>query len=266
MTEWKPLTARITFLPTSAMFPAGASPLEMFRAIFLQDPQAFNKQTNPLAASSAQGLIDGIKVNLVCAIPRVDINFAPGAKPGADEDSSAFSTIESAPDLQKLLLKSIESVGGALSLRAARVAVAIQFVSLVSSVREANGIFQSVVPRQYSLKLEDEDDFVFQVNTPFVSKSVASVSLNFVRNWSTVRFQVLNFAVAANAGYPPVVFGDSSHAMGPQTSIGASVNFEVNNVPTLEPISIENQRLILLESLSTIQVGQRETGLNVEGF
>lgn len=265
MHEWKVLTGRITFLPDHQMFPPGLSALGLYRGIWELDPDNFQKSANPLQMSVAQGNVGGLRVVCVAGINRVDINFGPDLPEGADTPP-VIRLIEDADQLDAALKRTIEAIGTPqLSLSSGRVAVAIQFARLEETLTTANQALTSTIPSPYKIKLTDEDDFVFQVNTPFSSAAVPNVKLNLVRNWSVVRFQVVGIAVAATVGSPSG--GLPSIVPNLVTpAIGASVNVEVNNAPHDRSLEFSEQTAILTEGLTKIGDSQTELGLHVEGF
>jgi hypothetical protein len=81
MSEWKPLTGRVTFLPSPQMFPQGVSALDIYKSVWAAEPDSFRKAVNPLAMSAAQGAIDEIQVTCTAGISRIDFNFVPWAPP-----------------------------------------------------------------------------------------------------------------------------------------------------------------------------------------
>jgi hypothetical protein len=175
------------------------------------------------------------------------------------EDPSSLNT------LFRGIIQAIESFGSNLSTN--RVAIAVQFARIEDSLTSATKTLLETIPAPYALDLTDEDDLIFQVNKPMASESVPGVQLNFVRNWSLTRFQMMNFAMSASIGsFTPQL----SSAMSPSemAQIGAIVNIEVNNRPIepSRPLSVEEQKDILLESLKIIEEEQGNIGLNVEGF
>lgn len=265
MSSWKPLAGRVTFLSAFNMLTSAPSSLDVFQSLWKTTPDNFRKSANPLLPSVAQGKNGEIQINCSIAAGRADINFSP-VIPSMDQDAApTLRFIESPDQLHVCFEDVIEGVkSGALHLNAGRVAIEVHFVCLENDIPSANQSLVQTIPRPYQLNLSDEEDVIFQVNRFFVTKN--GNRLNAVCNWSLVRFQLLNFSIAATLGQPVDV--PSSVFQTDVSLLGASLKLEVNNAilqssPVLERA---DQAVILSEGLAKITTTQQEYGLNVSGF
>lgn len=123
----------------------------------------------------------------------------------------------------------------------------------------------SHIPDQYGVKVSDEEDFIFQINRSYSSRSAEGIKMNFITKWSVDRLRVLTFAVSAGG---PSTTSAQTPASGSQTAdfIAASVNFDINNVPAATPLPSGHPASLLREALLAVARMQQAIGLNIEGF
>jgi hypothetical protein len=175
--------------------------------------------------------------------------------------------IEDASQFRAELLAIIGVVGrGAISGHFNRVALNVQFLALAESPAEANKALTTVIPSQHGVKITDEEDFIFQINQPFLSREAEGIKMNFITKWSVDRIQVLTFAVQAGGAQGPGLANAASIMPQQVTFTAASVSFDINNVPAESAFSAPSQSSLLREALTAIAQRQQETGLNVEEF
>lgn len=252
MSHWKGLQCRISLFPLPTI--TKPSPIDVFRSIWLTDPENFKSQANPLAPTIANGNVRGLSISCSTQRGRIDFNIAPAE--GVNEDVS-MSLIDDTSKLHSELVTIIEAISqGKVALSVSRVAIVGQFVMLRETLAEANKTVSDVMPANYRVGLNLESDFIFQVNNQHSSRSIANVAMNSITKWSVERFQIMMIQMQPGA--------DRQLA---SEYLGASVMFENNNVPVpQQQLSTEQQALLLREGLEDISEAQARIGLNLRGF
>jgi hypothetical protein len=270
MNQWKAAAGRIVLFPATPMFSSPPSAPGLYHSVWGDDPDSFQKQANPLAPAIAIGKRGDMMA--VCSIhpTRVDFSLSP-ATPSLGEteetEKRSFPLIEDASQLCAELLAIIGVVSsGAISGQFNRVALNVQFFALTESLAEANKALTMVIPRQHGVKIADEEDFIFQINQPFPSRTADGIKMNSITKWSVDRLQVLTFAVQTGGAQGPGLASAASIMPQQVTFTAASVSFDINNVPAENPLSAANQSSLLREALTATAQAQQEIGLNVEGF
>lgn len=257
MSEWKGLQCRISLfpLPTSSK----PSPMDVFRSIWGTDPANFRKQANPLAPTIANGNIGGLSISCSTQPGRIDFNITRAEE--IIEDASIL-LIDDTSSLHAELARIIEAISkGKVDASVSRVAIVGQFVKLRDTIVDANKTVTDVMPAEYQVRLNDEKDFIFQVNNEHRSRRIDKVMMNSVRKWSVERIQVMMIRIQPGGPLPP------SDKQLTTEYLGASVMFENNNVPVLQQqLSKEEQALLLQEGLEGISQAQASIGLNLRGF
>jgi hypothetical protein len=262
MSEWKALNGRITLFPTVPVAAPLPPAFELYRLVWGSEPENFQKQSNPLLPTVAQGRSNGIAAQLLSQPNRIDFSLLPTAAPGATMTS--IDLIEDTRQFHAELVRIIDVLAkGAISNPVLRVALNVQFVSLKNDVVETNKMLMTVMPVQYRVKLTDEEDFAFQINLPQESDRVENIRMNFVKTWRAQRLQVVSMAIVATG--VPVPATNIPPQVETKEFIAASVNFDNNNVPA-GPLNSSQQSQLLLEGLANVETGQRNIGLNIEGF
>jgi hypothetical protein len=174
--------------------------------------------------------------------------------------------IENARQLRRGLLDLFDALGeGHISDEVARVALNLQMLVVMPDFLEANRAILGVIPSNYGLQLADEEDVVFQINTPYVSKRVQNAKMNAVTRWSVARLQVMTFSVPAGGVISPSMGSALGNAQ-IKNYIAASVTFDANSTPQEEQASSADQSLLFREALAWVEQRQTELGLIVEGL
>jgi len=182
------------------------------------------------------------------------------------QENVSFPLIENTGLLRAELSRIIDIVDqNAVLNSVVRVALGVQFLALKPTSAEANGVLTAHIPEQYGVKITNEEDFIFQINRPYLSRSAEGIKTNFITKWSVDRLQILTFAVFVGG---PTTASAQTPAPGSQTAefIAASVNFDINNVPTVSALPNGQPASLLREALSAVAQMQQAIGLNIEGF
>jgi hypothetical protein len=198
---------------------------------------------------------------------RADFTLTPRSSGRtAAQEEVLFPLIEDTGLLHSELLRIIDIIDQHAVLQSVvRVALGVQFLALKPSSAEANGVLTTHIPKQYGVRITDEEDFIFQINRPYPSRGAAGIKMNFITKWSVDRLQILTFAVSVGS---PTAASAQTPASGSQTAefIAASVNFDINNVPTGAPLPNGRPASLLREALIAVAQMQQGIGLNIEGF
>jgi hypothetical protein len=263
MEQWKALSARVTVFPTVGQ--AAAPPplaLEFYRNIWQLDPDFFQKQSNLLAPTLAQGTRDGISIQCISHPSRVDFNLAPSPLPDSALATLPVSFINDAGQLENELRRIINALER-ISVDANRVALGLQFAVSKPTVAECNKILLTVIPSEYQIKVGSEEDFIFQINVPRHSAKVPTWRMNCVRKWSVDQVQVMAaLGMDMSSGLVNLPFPNTR-----KTHLVANVSFDNNNAPVSSAVLRANeQSLFLEEALDVIRSSQRDIGLNIQGF
>jgi len=241
---WKALMGRVTLFPTVAP----ASALELYRRVWAIEPDSYQKPPSPLMQGTAQGKREGMMATCTTNPARVDFTFTPMREEEAPDLNVVL--IEDLPQLQTEMLRTIESVGtGIFADSVLRVAVSMQVVKQQSGFADANRTLVELLPEQFRMRLTDEQDFIFQVNQPSVSRKTPAVTMNFITKWSVDRIQVLAFAIPLS---PSPISVQQAVAAPQQQFFAASVLFDNNNVPGGVLLASSEQSSLLLEGFEAI--------------
>jgi len=274
MNEWKSSGGRITLFPASALSPP-LSALELYRQVWGEEPDGFQKQPNPLMPSVAHGKRGSLMAGCLAQPIRIDFNLTPPppqqeeaqreAQEQAQEEAQ-FPLIKDTGLLHSELLRIMDVIDQSAVLHSVvRVALGVQFLALKPSSEEANRMLTAIIPEQYGVRITDEEDFIFQINRPYTSRKAEGIKMNFITKWSVDRLQILSIALQAGIG--PTTSARPS-ASGAQTAqfIAASVHFDINNVPSVTPLPSGQPASLLREALIAVGQMQRTMSLNIEGF
>jgi hypothetical protein len=211
----------------------------------------------------AQGKRDGLTVGCSVHPTRIDFNLNPPM--GSREiHEMSLVLIEDTVQLQTELVRLIDFIGGGENIGApvSRVGLNLHFVAVIPSILEANEVLINALPERYRVRIKDEEDFVFQVNQPRMSRNVEGVKINYITKWSIERFQMFNISITVGA---PVIDQRGLTQKGPDF-VTASVMFDHNNVPVNFSLDGKQQSALLVEDLTAAKEMQRDIGLNIEGF
>jgi hypothetical protein len=262
MNELKVFMGRITVFPavsTSSPLPSSSV---LYRGMWGDDPDSYQKQANPLAPSVAQGKQDGITTNCLVQPTRIDFSFVATA---TEQTMGELAVIEQAEKVTAELTRMIAAIGrGAISLDALRVALFVHLLARAKDHEQANSVLMKTIP--YGLRISNEEDMILQINHPYRSRQLQGVEMNSITKWSVDRFQVMTISISGDGPTGPTLAG--GHASQPQIQerLAASVTFDINNRAVQAPLTSGHQASLLLEALDTVSRTQREIGLNLEGL
>lgn len=252
MPDWGLFNFRLSFFTTNLH---SQSAPDLYRAIWNAEPEGYQKSQNALAPSSANGKREAVMVQCAVQAGRMDLNFtgivrdALEIKPPLIFDTQDLCTEVSA------VLNRIER--GVISVPITRVANFVQFLNLNSSHLAANKALLATIPAQFSVKITDEEDFIFQINRPYASRPVADVRMNSIVKWSVEKIQMM------------AIMTDSPQAgIQPRTSefITASITIDVNNKPRNGPFSAPEQVTILNEAIEVAERIRAEARIPINGL
>lgn len=261
MNEWKAFSGRITLFPAMAPPSSLPSVLDLYKKIWNDDPDSFQKQANVLAPAIAQGKRDDLIVNCVAQPARIDFNLT--AAP-SQETQMTVALIDHPNKFFDELKRIIDIFDNdSLSIGVSRVALNLHFLNLNPSHEEANKAVTKIIPDRYDVTVTNEEDFMFQINKPETSREIKDVRMNFITRWSVERFQILTIPISTGDMAMGAGMTSPSHQI--ETIIAASVLFDNNNIPGRDLTGKERSAL-LHEALDAALGMQREIGLNIEGF
>src|SRR5580692_1258343 len=110
MSEWKSSGGRITLFPAPASPPL-PSALELYRQVWGEEPDGFQKQTNPLMPSAAYGNHNGLKTGCLAHPTRIDFNLTPDPSRQEEAEGMSVPLIEDTALLHAELSMIIDMVG-----------------------------------------------------------------------------------------------------------------------------------------------------------
>jgi hypothetical protein len=266
MNEWKASGGRITLFPSAPVSSPLSSALELYRRVWREDPDNFQKQANPLTPTVARGKRGVVTASCFTHPARIDFTLTPTSS-AHEVAQLSFPLIEDTSQLLPELVRILDAIGeGVISDSIFRVALNVQFLVLKPSFAEANQAITVIIPSQYGVRITGEEDFVFQINRPYTSREVGTIKMNSLTKWSVDRLQVLTMAVPMGGAPTPASVAATSVSRQTKEFIAASVTFDNNNVPTGTPIPSAQQSLLLYEALTLAAQTQQDIGLNIKGF
>lgn len=267
MSDWKAATARITLFSAvqAAAAPSAPSAMQLYKLVWRDDPENFQRQPNPLVSSIAQGNYGNMAVSCSTQPSRVDLTIAPPPqRPASSVDDMSVPLFRSATEVYQELERIIEILAGDGAGPMARVALSLQFLNLTRDYVEANKALMNVIPRHYGISVSDEEDVIFQVNRPYTTREVeaGNVPMNAVRRWSVHQIRMMILTVAA----PGAAVSAASASSAPsqtKTYFAADVTLDINSRPIDLSLSGHRQSLLLREALSNAQQIQQSIYLSV---
>jgi hypothetical protein len=263
MSDWKVSSGRIVLFMAAPAMPVALSSLDLYKHVWGADPESFQKSQNPLMPSVAQGRRGSLAVASAVLQSRIDFIFSP--LPPSQMGSSKFHQIGDARLLRSELQKVVEVIRHGLpnGAEVLRVAFTLQLQSSEPNLIEANKTVVATLPDDYRVKIMDEEDFILQINHPYISSTVANEKVNFVKRWSVDRFRVLNFQFVGSAH-------TGAHAAAENTDLqdftAAGMVLDINSLFTGSPISSENQFELLGEALSIVGRVLKADPIAIKGF
>lgn len=261
MSEWKAFSGRITLFPA---MPSSSLPsvLDLYRHIWGGEPDSFKKQANVLAPAVAQGKRDGLIVNCVTQLARIDFNLSAAS---SQETQMTVALIDHPIGFFDELKRIIDIFDKSpLSINVPRVALNLHFLNLNPNHAEANKAVTKIIPDRYGVTVTNEEDFIFQINQPEMSRKFQDIRMNFITKWSVERFQILTISIPTG-GVAMGVGMTSPSRQTEKTFIASRVIFDNNNIPKHD-LTGKEQSTLLHEALDAAVRMQREIGLNIEGF
>lgn len=265
MNEWKATGGRLTLLSAVPMPSDRPSALDLYRRLWGGEPEGFQRPSNPLMPSVAQGTGENLKLVCIVQPGRIDFVISPST-PFQDPAQAQFPVVQDASELHTQLLHVMDEVGRNLVPNSiVRVAASIQFINVQPTFADANKALTSVIPASYGVKVTDEEDFVFQVNRPRTSRT-ENIRMNEVIKWSVDRLKIVTAAIPTQG--TPTAAPSVPAPTQTLTSdfIAASVTFDNNNTPSEQPLPPAHQSALLGEAFALALQMQQKLGLRVEGF
>lgn len=254
MAEWKPFIGRFSFfpMPTST---AVTSAHELYREIWGTEPDNYQRSQNALSPASASGKVGSMVVSCLVHPTRIDLNLT--AAPTSDSQQG-LPFIQDGDELRsemRRIAKLVRNRPGEPQL--SRVALFLQFLSPQKTISEGNKAAGSIIPEKYGLRIQDEEDFIFQINQPYASKFAAETRMNCITKWSVERIQLMTVNVPSQG----MSAGEQLRSPRITVLIAASVSFDINNSPADTPLPAVKQSALLEEALEASQRLQLETVL-----
>jgi hypothetical protein len=268
MSNWKPLLGRISLFPVPTSGTDMPSALELFKKIWNLDPISFQGQVNPLAPSVAQGKSGALGLQASVHASRMDFTISSISPDDAPENEpQKLNLIEDSESFATELFRIADLIGRQFTdAPILRVATFAQFLCPGDSNASANKTLTEVIPDPYRIRLDEETDFILQVNTPRPSKQLPKLQMNLITKWSVDRLQVVTMLVPFGAGTLPGTQGSVSPHV--TEFIAASVSFDNNNAPVTadQPLTSEMQAALLREGLDATAASLNLGGLKISGF
>ena len=144
MNEWKSSGGRITLFPAQLPSAPSLSALELYKKVWGEDPDSFQKQANPLMPTVAQGKRGSLTAGCTVHPTRTDLTLTPSTP--QQEVHGSFPLIEDTGLLHAELLKVIDAIDQCFAPHSVvRVALSVQFLALRPSSAEANRVLTAEV-------------------------------------------------------------------------------------------------------------------------
>jgi hypothetical protein len=264
MGEWKAFAGRLTIFPSAPPAAPLPSAHELYRKIWNDEPDSFQKAPNALSPATANGKRGPIMTQCSIHPTRIDFNLQASS---TSEIRMHLPLIEDADELRNELERIINVVGkGLIASPVFRVALFTQFLSPQPSPRDASSAVIRIIPPRYGINLTSEEDLVFQINRPYMSSAVPTIKMNSIMKWSVERIEIVTLTVP-----PPGALVSTSLPVNPPhgaQTVGfvvGSVTFDENNLPSAAPLSSQQQSALLREAHNTSSRIQHEVGLVTDG-
>jgi hypothetical protein len=253
---WKLAAGQVTLF-SSPGSPPKFTALEVYQAIWKDDPDNFQRQPAVLGPTVANGRRKNAMVGCTVQPLRVDIVLNPVQTAQIRPDSSlpVFGSANEVRGEFESVFNAIAAGGVKGSYN--RIAVRMQFRAQASNHTEANTVLAASLPDRYRLHLSDEEDVVLQVNSPYRDEATGNLKVNRLTRWSVETVQVLTFAVP--------IAPTQAAPEGPQvaTFTTATLSFEENNVPSKTPLSDAQLAHLGREGIKHATEAGREFGFQI---
>ena len=193
---------------------------------------------------------------------RVDLTFSPGQL--LTPFSNGLPAISDSRSLRTAIASSIPSIEKAVKgAKLSRLAIYLQIGREVATSTEGNEIIRETLPATFSVPLQDEEDFILQINRPSAAANDSSIRLNFITKWSVDRVQVLTFLAAQNL---PIAGQFTTGAPVISNKLAATIAFD-NSSPSQNSQIDDNQIGVLLSLTFThINKQLKDCNISLEGF
>jgi hypothetical protein len=265
MGSWQAQMGRITLFPLLGQVRFPLSALDLYKAVTGKDPDNFQNQQpplNPFPNSVAQGNMQGLAFSCQVQPVRVDLTFSPGPTP--TPFSNGLPAISDSRLLRAALASSIPSIEKAVrGAKLSRLAIYLQIGREVATSTEGNQFIRETLPPTYSVPLQDEEDFVLQLNRPSAAANDSSMRLNYITKWSVDRLQVLTFLAAQNS---PIAGQFTAGA--PVISNKLAATIALDNSSPAQNSQIDDNQIGTLLSLTFNHFNKqlKECNVSLEGF
>lgn len=254
MFEWKPIRARVSLISVPSLGLAAASAHSLYRHIWQDDPDSFQKANGPSPAVAQGKRQGGMSCNCLVYAARIDFNLVATPLQGPQMELALIRDPAVFDDGLKTIVRAI-SQGFDADFPVLRVAMYTQYLCPAPNFKEANQRLTEIMPDNYRVTLKEEQDFVLQMNEPYTSAVIPNSTLNALTKWSVERLQVIAFAMpqpAAQVPGQPIVPTANTRQF-----IAASMAFEHNLINPMQ-LSSTQQSSLLSEILSRIEQRKRE--------
>ncbi len=259
---WKLAAGQLTLF-SSPGSPPGFSALDVYKAIWGDQPDSFQRQPAPLGPTFANGRRGNAVVGCTVQPLRVDIALNP-VQVGLIEPGDSLPMFEGASEILDEFENVLNAIGAAkIEGSYNRIALQVQYRAQASSPAEANDILAASLPDRYRLHLKDEENVLLQINSPYENERVGSLRVNRVTRWSVDTVQVLTIAVPIGA--TQVSPGASGAPEVPRLTpfITATVSFEENNAPSPVPLSCDQLVQLGREGIKHAMESGRALGFEI---
>ncbi len=263
MNEWKISDGHVVLFSLPGTLGARLSALEYFKQVWGAEPEQFQKSTNPMMPSVAQARRNGIVIGCSMHQTRVDFNLTALA-PSLSFAPSNILQIQDAKIFNSEMEQILQAINGASGWGDFnRIALNVHIQNQQSNISEANKSLSEAIPEKYRLGITDEEDFILQINRPYMSTKVNGVRVNTITKWSVDRFRILqlNFGPGNTVGPQ----GSNQVPMSKDLDV-ASISIDVNSLPTEKELPPTKQAELLREAQGVAMTQVYERSLQIRGL
>jgi hypothetical protein len=258
MNAWKVQAARIIVFPLLASGSPPRSALDLYKSVWGKDPDSFQNQVpsnSPFPNSIAQGIEGTLSRSCQAQLIRTDFTFG-----GAPTIGSVLPSLDDTESLKTQITGLIGSISDAFQQTPLnRVASYLQLGQDASDYRQANQIISGAMWQHKKISLEDEEDFVLQINRPRPDATDPSIKLNFLTKWSVERLQMMEFLSSVggqNLSSAPIV----------TDKIFPIIALDNSNMPLKKPFDHNEIGRVLLELFREMSAQLKECNVSIKGF
>jgi hypothetical protein len=262
MNAWKVQAARITVFPLLASGSPPKSALDLYKSVWGKDPDSFQNQVlsgSPFPNSIAQGVVGKLSRSCQSQLIRADFTFGPAAA----TVGSALPSVEDTDFLSTEMMGLIGSIDNAFQQTPLnRVASYMQLGQEASDYRQANQIVSGAMWQHQKVSLNDEEDFVLQINRTDSDATDRSIKLNFITKWSVERVQVMTFFTQMSPDGGPGV----ANAPTVIEKIIPTIALDNSNMPLQKPFDQNETGRVLSELFRGVSAQLKECNISIKGF